>query len=203
MPYSKVGHVVGASAIISTARSISAINAAAAVSLRSAYHSRAARASTTASGWSSISVGIRAAQDLSTSLGPGDGLDLARVEFFQAPVLRGGALSSQVSWVKSLTVTGCEPNRSLDFETKDLYNGLSVASESVSFRLFPEGAGTVLVMTSKRSAHMPGPFHVIMLATEFVQGLASRLFISWLLRRFPGLRSNAQLSRIKREVERQ
>ncbi len=42
MPYSKVGHVVGASAIISTARSISAINAAAAVSLRSAYHSRRA-----------------------------------------------------------------------------------------------------------------------------------------------------------------
>ena len=38
-----------------------------------------------ASGWSSISTGIRAAKDLSTSLGPGDGLDLARVEFFQAP----------------------------------------------------------------------------------------------------------------------
>ena len=85
MPYSKVGHLVGASAIISIARSISTANAAAAVSLRAAYHSRAARASTTASGWNSILAGIRAAQDLSASLGPGDGLDLARVEFLQAP----------------------------------------------------------------------------------------------------------------------
>ena len=125
------------------------------------------------------------------------------IETFQAPVLRGGALANQVSWVKSLTVTGCEPNRRLDFETKDIYNGLSIASESVSFQLFPEGAGTVLTMTSKRKAHMPGVFYVIMVAVEFVQGLASRLFMGRLLRAFPGLRSNAQLSRIKTEMERQ
>jgi len=125
-----------------------------------------------------------------------------RFEIFQAPILRGGAVTNRVSWVKSLTVTGCEPNRRLDFETQNLYNGLSIGSESVSFRLFPEGAGTVVVMTSKRNAHMPGAFHVIMVVTEFVQGLASRLIIGWLLRRFPGLRSNAQLSRIKTEMER-
>ena len=124
------------------------------------------------------------------------------IETFQAPVLRGGALATQVSWVKSLTVRGCEPNRRLDFETKDIYNGLSIGSEYVSFQLFPEGAGTVLAMTSKRKAHMPGVFYVIMVAVEFVQGVASRLFMGWLLRVFPGLRSNAQLSRIKTEMER-
>ena len=124
-----------------------------------------------------------------------------RFEIFQAPTLRGGALSSQVSWVKSLTVTGCEPNRSIDFETKDLYNGLSIGSESISFRLFPEGAGTVLMMANKRSAHMPGPFYVVKVATEFVQGLASRLFIGWLFRVFPRLRTNGQLSRIKKAME--
>lgn len=124
-----------------------------------------------------------------------------RFEIFQAPTLRGGALSSQVSRVKSLTVTGCEPNRSIDFETKDLYNGLSIGSESISFRLFPEGAGTVLMMANKRSAHMPGPFYVVKVATEFVQGLASRLFIGWLFRVFPRLRTNGQLSRIKKAME--
>ena len=124
-----------------------------------------------------------------------------RFEIFQAPTLRGGALSSQVSWVKSLTVTGCEPNRSIDFETKDLYNGLSIGSESISFRLFPEGAGTVLMMANKRSAHMPGPFYVVKVATEFVQGLVSRLFIGWLFRVFPRLRTNGQLSRIKKAME--
>ena len=49
---------------------------------------------------------------------------------------------------------------------------------------------------------MPGVFYVIMVAVEFVQGLASRLFMGLLLRAFPGLRSNAQLSRIKTEMER-
>lgn len=124
-----------------------------------------------------------------------------RFEIFQAPTLRGGALSSQVSWVKSLTVTGCEPNRSIDFETKDLYNGLSIGSESISFRLFPEGAGTVLMMANKRSAHMPGPFYVVKVATEFGLGLASRLFIGWLFRVFPRLGTNGQLSRIKKAME--
>ena len=124
-----------------------------------------------------------------------------RFEIFQAPTLRGGALSSQVSWVKSLSVTGCEPNRSIDFETKDLYNGLSIGSESISFRLFPEGAGTVLMMANKRSGHMPGPFYVVKVATEFVQGLVSRLFIGWLFRVFPRLRTNGQLSRIKKAME--
>ena len=140
-----------------------------------------------------------------TSDGPvaqGSFCERERFEVFQAPILRGGALSNQVSWVKSLTVTACDPNRGLDFETKNLYNGLSIGSESVSFRLFPEGAGTVLVMTSHRSAHMPGPFYVIMLATEFIQGLASRLLTGLLFRAFPGLRSNGQLSRIRMEIER-
>ena len=125
-----------------------------------------------------------------------------RFEVFQAPILRGGATTDQVLWVKSLTVTGCELNRSLEFETKDLYNGLSIASDMVSFRLFPEGAGTVLAMTSRRSAHMPGPFYVIMVAMEFVEGLASRLLTAWLFRLFPRLRSSGALSRIKTEMER-
>jgi len=146
--------------------------------------------------------GFRVVRTSDEPVAVGSFCERERFEVFQAPILRGGALSNRVSWVKSLTVTGCDPNRGLDFETKNLYNGLSIGSESVSFRLFPEGAGTVLVMTGHRSAHMPGPFHVIMVATEFVQGLASRLFIGWLLRRFPGLRSNAQLSRIKTEMER-
>ena len=139
-----------------------------------------------------------------TSDGPaveGSFCERERFEIFQAPTLRSGGLSTQVSWVKSLTVTGCEPNRSIDFETKDLYNGLSIGSESISFRLFPEGAGTVLMMANKRSAHMPGPFYVVMVVMEFVQGLASRLFIGWLFRVFPRLRTNSQLSRIKKAME--
>ena len=125
-----------------------------------------------------------------------------RIETFQAPILRGGALASQVSWVRSLIVTGCLLNQALDFETKNLYNGLAIGVESVSFRLYPEGAGTMLVMTSKRTANMPGPFYLVMLATEWVQALASRLFVDWLFRMVPRLRSNGQLSRIKAEVER-
>ena len=144
-------------------------------------------------------------QVVRTSDGPtaeGSFCERERTEIFQAPILRGGALANQVSWVKSLIVTGCDPNQGLDFETKNLYNGLSIGSESNSFRLFPEGAGTVLVMTSHRNAHMPGPFYVIKVATEFIQGLAERLLIGWLLRAIPGLRSNGQLSRIKLEIER-
>ena len=125
-----------------------------------------------------------------------------RIETFQAPVLRGGAVASQVSWVRSLIVMGCVPNQALDFETKNLYNGLSVGAESVAFRLYPEGAGTKLVMTSNRRANMPGPFHLVMLATGGLQALASRLFIGWLIRAVPTLRSNGQLSRIKAAVER-
>ena len=125
-----------------------------------------------------------------------------RIETFQAPILRGGAVSPQVSWVKRLTVTGCERNRALDFETRNLYNGLSVGTESVSFRLSQEGAGTRLVMTISRSAFMPGPFYVIMIVTEFVKDLFLRLSVGWLFRAFPGLRSNAQLIRIKTAVER-
>lgn len=125
-----------------------------------------------------------------------------RMETFQAPILRGGSIASPVSWVRSLTVTGCVPNTALDFETRILFNGLEFGAESVSFRLFPDGAGTQLVMTSSRSAHMPGPFHVIKLVTELAQDLASRLFVGWLFRLFPRLRSNGQLTRIKAEVER-
>ena len=43
-----------------------------------------------------------------------------RIETFQAPILRRGATNSRVSWVKSLTVTGCLSNQALDFEKKYL-----------------------------------------------------------------------------------
>jgi hypothetical protein len=124
-----------------------------------------------------------------------------RIEVFQAPILRGGALANRVSWVRSLTVTGCETNQGLDFETKNLYNGLTIAEETVFFRLYSEGVGTVLEMTSGRKAYMPGPFHFIMLASEFIKSLTTGLFVGWLFRVFPRLRTNAQLSRIKTEVE--
>ena len=124
-----------------------------------------------------------------------------RVEMFQAPILRGGVTSRQVSWIKSLTVTGYEPNNSIDFETKNLYNGLSVGSEFISFRLFPEGTGTVLVMTDKKNPHLPGPFHLLMLGMETLKTIATRPFINLLFRVFPGLRSNRQLARIKSAVE--
>lgn len=124
-----------------------------------------------------------------------------RIEVFQAPILRGGALANRVSWVRSLTVMGCEINQGLDFETKNLYNGLIIAEETVSFRLFPDGVGTLLEMTSGRKAYMPGPFHFIMLASEFIKSVTTGLFVGWLFRAFPRLRTNAQLSRIKTEVE--
>ena len=124
-----------------------------------------------------------------------------RIETFQAPILRGGAIANEVSWIRSLTVTSCVLNQALDFETKNLYNGLIIGVEAVSFRLYREGLGTRLVMTSKRSANMPGPFYLVMITTEWVQSLASRLLVGWLFRTFPRFRSNGQLSRIKTQVE--
>jgi len=134
-------------------------------------------------------------------VGQGSVCQRERLEIFQAPILRGGATSSQVSWIKSLTVTGYEPNESIDFETKNLYNGLSVGSEYISFRLFPEGAGTVLVMTDKKKPHLPGPFHLLMLGMETLKTIATRPMVDLLFRVFPGLRSNSQLARIKAAVE--
>ena len=125
-----------------------------------------------------------------------------RFEVFQAPILRGGATSSQVSWIKSLTVTGCEPNQALDFETKNLYNGLSVGSESVSFRLYTQGSGTMLVMTDKQNPHLPGPFHLLMLGMEVIKSIVLSPVVTVMFRVFPFLRSNRELSRIKNAVER-
>ncbi len=127
--------------------------------------------------------------------------DRERLEIFQAPILRGGVTSNQVSWIKRLTVVSCEPNQALDFETKNLYNGLSVGSEYVSFRLFPEDAGTVLVMTDKKSPQLPGPFHLLMMVMEMIKSLISTPIVGFLYRVFPGLRSNKELSRIKQALE--
>ena len=139
-----------------------------------------------------------------TSDGPiaeGSFFEKERIEIFQAPILRGGATSSQVSWIKSLTVTGYDPNEGIDFETKNIYNGLSVGSEFISFRLFPEGAGTVLVMTDKKSPHVPGLFHLLMLVMETVKSIVTQPLVNLLFRLFPVLRSNGQLARIKAAVE--
>ncbi len=125
-----------------------------------------------------------------------------RIEIFQAPILRGGVTSNQVTWIKSLTVIGCEPNQSLDFETKNLYNGLSVGSEFISFRLFPEGSGTVLVMTDKKNPHLPGPFHLLMMGVEFLKSLIARPVVGVMFRLFPVLRANSQLRRIRNVLER-
>ena len=140
-----------------------------------------------------------------TSDGPvveGSFCERQRFEVFQAPILRGGATSSQVSWIKSLTVTGCEPNQALDFETKNLYNGLSVGSESVSFRLYAQGSGTMLVMTDKQNPHLPGPFHLLMLGMEVIKSIVLSPVVTVMFRVFPFLRSNRELSRIKNAVER-
>ncbi len=139
-----------------------------------------------------------------TSDGPvieGSVCDRERLEIFQAPILRGGVTSSRVSWIKRLTVMGCEPNEALDFETKNLYNGLSVGSEFVSFRLLPDGAGTVLVMTDKKNPHLPGPFHFLLMGMEMIKSVISRPIVGFLFRVFPGLRSNKELSRIKQVLE--
>ena len=146
--------------------------------------------------------GFRVVQVSGEPVAEGSVCQRERIETFQAPILRGGSIASPVSWVRSLTVTGCVPNTALDFETRILFNGLEFGVESVSFRLYPDGASTQLVMTSSRSAHMPGPFYVIKLVTEMAQDLASRLFVGWLFRLIPRLRSNGHLTRIKAEVER-
>jgi len=125
-----------------------------------------------------------------------------RIETFQAPILRGGVTSNQVTWIKSLTVIGCEPNVSLDFETKNLYNGLSVGSESVSFRLYAQGSGTMLVMTDKQNPHLPGPFHLLMLGMEVIKSIVLGPVVVVMFRVFPFLSSNRELSRIKNAVER-
>ena len=97
---------------------------------------------------------------------------------------------------------GCEPNQGLDFETKNLYNGLSVGSEFISFRLYPEGSGTMLVMTDKKNPHLPGPFHVLMLGIELIKSIIATPVVSIMFRLFPVLRANSQLRRIKNAVER-
>ena len=125
-----------------------------------------------------------------------------RIETFQALLLRGGVISNQVTWIKSLTVISCEPNHSLDFETKTLYNGLSVGSEFVSFRLLPEGSRTMLVMTDKKNPHLPGAFHLLLMGLEFLKSLIAQPVVGTLFRLFPTLRINNQLRRIKNAVER-
>ena len=134
-------------------------------------------------------------------VGQGSVCQRERLEIFQASILRGGVTSNEVSWIKSLTVTGYDPNEGIDFETKNIYNGLSVGSEFISFRLFPEGAGTVLVMTDKKSPHVPGLFHLLMLVMETVKTIVMGPIVSQLFRMFPGLRSNGELARIKAAVE--
>ena len=124
-----------------------------------------------------------------------------RIETFQAPILRGGVTSNQVTWIKSLTVIRCEPNHSLDFETKNLYNGLSVGSEFVSFRLLPEGSWTVLVMTDWKNPHLPGLFHLLMMGIEVLKSLIAQPVVGSLFRLFPALRGSSRLRRIKNAVE--
>ncbi|MDA0263334.1 MAG: hypothetical protein O3A93_14390 [Chloroflexi bacterium] len=125
-----------------------------------------------------------------------------RTEIRSAPDIRGAASNGPVSWVRSLKVVGCELNQGLDFETENIINGLVISSESVSFRLFQEETGTALVMTGGRRAHVPGPYYLVMLLTGLVQRVLAGLFVGWLFRTFPRLRTNAQLSRIKAAVER-
>ncbi len=124
-----------------------------------------------------------------------------RAETFQAPMLRGGNISDRVTWIKSLTVIGCDPNLSLDFETKNLYNGLSLGSELVSFRLNSQSSGTVLTMTDRKSPHLPGPFHVLMMGVEVIKSWVALPVIGFLFWVFPALRVNSKLKKIKRGVE--
>ena len=134
-------------------------------------------------------------------VGKGSNCDRERLETFQAPILRGAAASTQVSWIKNLTVIDFKTEAILEFETKNLYNGLSVGSETILFRLAPEGSGTLLVMTGKRSAHVPGPLHVLMMFLDSLKSVVSRPIISWMFQLFPRLRTNGQLARIKTALE--
>ena len=109
---------------------------------------------------------------------------------------------NHVTWTETLTVGGCKVNRDLDFETKNLYNGLSVGSESVFFRLLSADSGTVMLMTDKENPHLPGPFHVLMAGIEVLKSLVAQPVVGSLFRLFPGLRANSQLRRIKNLVER-
>ena len=127
--------------------------------------------------------------------------DRQRVETFLSPVLRGGQISNQVTWTKRLTVVVYEPNRRLDFETKNLYNGLSFGSELVSFRLVSEGSSTVLVMINKKNPHLPGPFHIFMMGMDSLRSWISKPIVGACFRAFPSLRVNRQLKCIKETVE--
>jgi hypothetical protein len=104
--------------------------------------------------------------------------------------LQGAAASSQVSWIKNLTVIDFKTDARREFETKNLYNGLSVGSETVLFRLAPEGSGTLLVMPGKRSAHVPESLRVLMMFLDSLKSVVSRPIISWMFQLFPRLRTN-------------
>ena len=135
------------------------------------------------------------------SIAEGYSCDRQRVETFLSPVLRGGQISNQVTWTKRLTVVVYEPNRRLDFETKNLYNGLSFGSELVSFRLVSEGSSTILVMIDKKNPHLPGPFHILMMGMDSLRSWISKPIIGACFRGFPYLRVNRKLKRIKDSVE--
>ena len=89
--------------------------------------------------------------------------------------------------IKSLTVIDFKTDARLEFETKNHYNGLSVGSETVLFRLAPEGSGTLLVMTGKRSAHVSGPLHVLIMFLDSLKSVVSRPINNWNIQLIMGL----------------
>ena len=125
-----------------------------------------------------------------------------RMETFDSPILRSGMTINQVTWTKILTIVGCEPNNRVDFETENLYNGLSIGSESVSFKLQATGAGTVLEMTDRKNPHLPGPFHVLMMGIEVLKSWISLPIVGFMFWLFPDLQINSELRRIKNVMER-
>src|SRR5437899_3124600 len=81
------------------ARSSSSANRSAAIVLRSAYQTRASRASSTAAVWSSIGSGaILFAPDLLARLGPWNHFRFAGIDFFDAPsdLLRPGLIDVRI-----------------------------------------------------------------------------------------------------------
>ena len=111
-----------------------------------------------------------------------------RPETFQSPLLSGARCITKLFGRNILRLLNV--NLIIDFESQNLYNGISIGSESISFRLFLEGSKTILVMTNP---HLPGIFHVLVKVTESIKSWIARPIVSVVFSPFPWLRINSQL----------
>lgn len=90
--------------------------------------------------------------------------------------VRGGMGDSQVTVVKTMTITDHEPYLALAFETRNSYNGLLHSVERMSFELRQETEGTRVTMVTEVEAMVPSAFIGPVYAMRVFRAVFERLF---------------------------